>query len=1007
MDENNNENINENIQAEEPQANNNPNFRIPKTGSNKKKGKKGLLRKGINGFLKSAIKVVTNPIFLKIAIPIILIVILACAVLAFLDEVVQTFNIDVNNSVKNIQNTDYYNGLSEEGKSEVNAAIDIFNKKGTTLALPVSTIEHIIDENSNLENKGSFTDIDENLYDSLSTEFGESGKDSNGFQTLESKASLYSHILYTDKYNFNNIKWRSYGHGYSDQEITTFNYDTDKNLKIPVDQGNTSLDTFINLTSPYLLNYRIPSTFLTAMSLMNCSEDIGYQVIKHCESDITVNRYDMTTLSVDTKYDEYDRYTGYSRAVITVDSKGNMSLNSVSFIEDTSNLTHVNERLDDSGKIDRTKETQVNSTSNTTYSYYIKEAKTFDIYRICDYNYMPYSESDVNSVTNYDSEAEVDVQEFKRYSDESLIYNSSNFSLSNCKNINDVKSTYNLSQQGDTVKNNDGSTTYYLVTPNITIEDGDTHFINRVWSDKLSQTKSENKNYTIDDLINFNKNEENDSEKSTVSEDELKSDTDSYDEYVSIAEDGDMNLFIMMNSNPKIYQEYSTGRHKYMGMDVSLLYTTYRQLSTIFTELKDTNGVVPFIYGHSFDLNNTFQGDVLSSNTLGGFTWPVPTYVEQGLNMEQQITSWFGWRGAIAGTSHAGANFHTGLDISAGGSPPIVAARDGVIIRNTNDGDVYGNYIVIKHDNGYYTLYGHMSTTDASLVAGTQVKAGQQIGIMGTTGNSSGVHLHFEIIEATEDSQIWSRENKRDPKEFFNEDCSGKGIGGSLAGIEIGTALSSQKYIKAAEYLEYAKKWGEKYGLDPYLIIAIIAQESSGIPDNSAGSIGGQGLMQIEKGAYLNKTITCEYLDGSTEQVVASMQNLDNPDINIQIGCHLLRSHIDNYNGNLLAALQGYNYGPGGIRRCISYYLSEGKNTDQMYCGISQEEYVNYLATNDTGWLGAREWYSSGGCTAFGPISSYAGDPNYLSNIFRFYNTEAGMPYFITKDGNKIQFSAN
>ena len=107
MDENNNENINENIQAEEPQANNNPNFRIPKTGSNKKKGKKGLLRKGINGFLKSAIKVVTNPIFLKIAIPIILIVILACAVLAFLDEVVQTFNIDVNNSVKNIQNTDY------------------------------------------------------------------------------------------------------------------------------------------------------------------------------------------------------------------------------------------------------------------------------------------------------------------------------------------------------------------------------------------------------------------------------------------------------------------------------------------------------------------------------------------------------------------------------------------------------------------------------------------------------------------------------------------------------------------------------------------------------------------------------------------------------------------------------------------------------------------------------------------------------------------------------------
>ena len=469
MDENNNDNINGDIQTEESQydSSENSNRKFPKNFNKSKNGKKGLIKKGINGFLKSAIKVVANPIFLKIAIPIILIIVLAVAVLSLIDGIVQAFNIDFNNSVKNIQNTSYYNELSEEDKNKVNAALDIFNKKGTTLDLSVSTIENIIEENSNLENRDDITDIRGNLYDSLSKEFGEAGKDQNGLQTLNTKASLYSHILYTDKYNFNNIKWKAYGHGYSDQEITTFNYDTEKNLKIPIDQGNTSLDTFINLTSPYLLNYRIPSTFVSAMNLMDCNENIGYQIIKYCESDITVNRYDMTTLSVDTKYDEYDRYTGYSRAVVTVDSKGNMSLNSIEFIENKSNTVHVNERLDSSGKVDKTKEAKVNSTSNTSYSYYIKEAKTFDIYRICDYNYVPYSENDVSSVINYDSEAEVDVQEFKRYSDESLIYNNSNFSLNNCKNINDIKSTYNMSQQGDAVKNDNGSTTYYLITPNI------------------------------------------------------------------------------------------------------------------------------------------------------------------------------------------------------------------------------------------------------------------------------------------------------------------------------------------------------------------------------------------------------------------------------------------------------------------------------------------------------------------------------------------------------------
>ena len=980
----------------------------------KKKGKvarKNLLKNGINGLLKAVgkaiTKIVTNPIFWKIAIPVIIILVIAMCVLALIDRIVQLFNIDLNSSVDNITTTSYYNSLSAEDKAEVDSSLEIFNQKGTTLTLSVDTISNIISENQDLENKTGITDVDRNLYYVLEKEYGTASKDANGLQTLDTKTSLYSHILYIDKYNFNNIKWKSFGHGYTNTDITTFNYDLEKNLKIPQDPSNTSLDTFINLTSPYLLNYRIPSTFLTAMSLMNCNEDIAYQIMRHCQSDITVNRYDMQTLSVNTKYDEYDQYSGYSRVSITVDSSGNMSLNSVGFIEDTSNSEHINDRLDENGNIVRTKETEVDRNANTTYSYYIKEAKTFDVYRQCDFEYTPYSESDVSSVINYDSEAEIDVQPFKSYSDESLVYNESNFSLNGCINIEDVKNKYNLSQQGNSVRNSNGSTTYYLVTPDVTVKNGDTHYINRIWSDKLSQTKSENRNYTIQDIIDFNKNTENDPNKTTISEEDFREDTNSFNEYTEIADDDEMNLFIMMNSNPKIYLTYASSRYKYMGMDVNLLYTTYRQLLIVFSELEDELGVVPFIYGHSFGLENTYMGENALGNGLGGFIWPVPAYVERGLNMQQQITSWFGWRGAIAGTNLNSANFHTGLDISAGGSPPIVAARDGIIAANSYQAGGAGNYIAIKHDNGYYTLYAHLSTVDKSLVPGTRVTAGQQIGIMGTTGNSTGVHLHFEIIETTEDSKIWVRENKRDPKDFFNDDCSGKGLGGSLAGIEIGTALNSANYTNAAKYLPYAQKWGEKYGIDPYLIIAMIAQESGGNPTASAGTSGGQGLMQIEKSVYLNTTITCTYLDGSSEQVVATMANLNNPDINIQIGCQQLRNKIDSYNGNLLVALQAYNYGSGGIRRCISYYISQGKNTEDRYCGVSQEEYVKYLASNDTGWLSARQWYSDVGCTAFGSRNLYHGDPNYLSHIFRYYNTQNGMPYFYTKDGNKVQYSAN
>lgn len=87
---------------------------------------------------------------------------------------------------------------------------------------------------------------------------------------------------------------------------------------------------------------------------------------------------------------------------------------------------------------------------------------------------------------------------------------------------------------------------------------------------------------------------------------------------------------------------------------------------------------------------------------------------------------------------------HTGIDIAASYGTPIGAADAGIVsLVNLGWGGGYGNYVVITHGNGYVTLYAHLSAIDVSV--NQPVQRGQQIGAEGSTGFSTGPHLHFEI----------------------------------------------------------------------------------------------------------------------------------------------------------------------------------------------------------------------------------------------------------------------
>ena len=105
---------------------------------------------------------------------------------------------------------------------------------------------------------------------------------------------------------------------------------------------------------------------------------------------------------------------------------------------------------------------------------------------------------------------------------------------------------------------------------------------------------------------------------------------------------------------------------------------------------------------------------------------------------------------------------HGGIDIAsmpAGSMPPVYVARSGTVETVTYDG-TGGKYVVIKHDDGYWTYYGHLDSVDLSV--GDKVTTNSRVGIMGATGLASGVHLHFEVWKGGQ----WQRINPRDVINF-------------------------------------------------------------------------------------------------------------------------------------------------------------------------------------------------------------------------------------------------
>jgi murein DD-endopeptidase MepM/ murein hydrolase activator NlpD len=116
---------------------------------------------------------------------------------------------------------------------------------------------------------------------------------------------------------------------------------------------------------------------------------------------------------------------------------------------------------------------------------------------------------------------------------------------------------------------------------------------------------------------------------------------------------------------------------------------------------------------------------------------PLRTAFEPVAPAKGTITTYFGEVGSLSPRGHAG------IDVAAPQGTPIYAMEDGEVVRADFDNGAYGGLVVIAHIGGYETWYGHLSRLGVE--PGEQIKRGDQIGRMGSTGMSTGSHLHFEV----------------------------------------------------------------------------------------------------------------------------------------------------------------------------------------------------------------------------------------------------------------------
>lgn len=269
--------------------------------------------------------------------------------------------------------------------------------------------------------------------------------------------------------------------------------------------------------------------------------------------------------------------------------------------------------------------------------------------------------------------------------------------------------------------------------------------------------------------------------------------------------------------------------------------------------------------------------------------------------------------------------------------------------------------------------------------------------------------------ETTENSSASAKEYKN-AVEYYSKFSLGTYANKS----SVDKLISSSNKYKISTIVKY---WSKKFGLDPYLVYAVIMAESSGNPYCATKTErGGYGIMQCERAAYFGYKQTIKFLDGSTKTFTPSYgtmkpygggkttingvsvdKNISNQ---IMFGCHELRKSLVRFKYNIFAALMGYNFGLYGADWVVCKYVANKNNltfVDKFgYTAQSskvQELYFKELETLKAPWANLRKTYVS---------QKKMGTATNIEYYLRWYKVVNGqLPYVLDSKGNKKGYGAN
>ena len=212
-------------------------------------------------------------------------------------------------------------------------------------------------------------------------------------------------------------------------------------------------------------------------------------------------------------------------------------------------------------------------------------------------------------------------------------------------------------------------------------------------------------------------------------------------------------MLFSVKSEGKFAQVMKTGYLKFMTSDFSSedfseAFRDIKEYSAVFAQKSDPVETVAENTTESEETQEFYELptggadlEFSSLETLEGVCLEdvsVEVDFSEPLN-DYEITSVFGYRvNPVSGET----GIHTGLDMAADYGQPIYAAADGVVVDSAWDNS-YGNYVKIRHDDNVVSIYAHCSVLCVS--EGEKVKSGKRIARVGSTGASTGNHLHFEI----------------------------------------------------------------------------------------------------------------------------------------------------------------------------------------------------------------------------------------------------------------------